>query len=103
MLYMLYIYIYAYIFIYMYTCMCVYIYIYTHTYGTLLGAHTSIGARGQGGDDWGVRTKILDFRGLDSSIILIVRAGILMPIGNFPEILSQGILVGIILVGRLGV
>ena len=46
---------------------------------------------------------ILDFRGFDSNIILILRAGILMPIGTFPEVLSKQILVGIILVGRLGV
>ena len=43
-------------------------------------------------------TKILDFRGFDSSIILISRGGIPRPIGNFPEISSQRILVG-----RLGV
>ena len=35
-------------------------------------------------------TKILDFRGFDSSIIIIiVRGGILMSIGNFLESLSQ--------------
>ena len=50
-----------------------------------------------------LRTKILDFRGFDSSRILIVRGGILMCVGNCPEVLSQRILVGIILVGRLGV
>ena len=49
-----------------------------------------------------LRTKILDFRGFDSSIILSIRGEILMPIGNFPEMLSPRILVGIILVGRLG-
>ena len=48
-------------------------------------------------------TKIKDFRGFYSGRILIVRGGILMSIGNFPEMLSQRILVGIILVGRLGV
>ena len=32
-----------------------------------------------------LRTKILDFRGFDSSIILIAREGILRPIGNIPE------------------
>ena len=32
-----------------------------------------------------LRTKILDFRGFDSSIILIVRGGIPRPVGNFPE------------------
>ena len=50
-----------------------------------------------------LRTKILDFRGFDSSRILSLRGGILMSIGNFPEVLSQGILEEIILVGRLGV
>ena len=50
-----------------------------------------------------LRTKILDFRGFDSSRILIPRGGILTSIGNFPEILNQAILVGIILAGRLGV
>ena len=50
-----------------------------------------------------LRAKILDFRGFDSSRILILRGGILMSIGNVPESLSQRILVGIILVGRLGV
>ena len=51
----------------------------------------------------GLRTKILDFRGFDSSIILILGAGILMSKGNYPEDLSQQVLVGMILVGRLGV
>ena len=45
----------------------------------------------------------MDFRGFDSSIILIQRGGILMSIGDLPECLSQAILVGIMLVGRLGV
>ena len=48
-------------------------------------------------------TNIVDFRGFDSSIILIVRGGILMSIGDFPECLSQAMLVGTMLVGRLGV
>ena len=50
-----------------------------------------------------LRTKMLDFRGFDSSRILCLRGGILMSRGNFPESLSQAILVGRILVGRLGV
>ena len=50
-----------------------------------------------------LRTTVLDFRGLDSSRILILRGGILMSIGNILESLSQAIVVGIILVGRLGV
>ena len=40
-----------------------------------------------------LRTKILDFRGFDSNIFLISRGGIPRPIGNFPESLSQRILV----------
>ena len=48
-------------------------------------------------------TNIADFRGFDSSIILIYRGGIVMSIGNWPESLSQAMLVGIILVGSLGV
>ena len=50
-----------------------------------------------------LRTKILDFRGFDSSRILISRGAILMSVGNFPESLSHRILAGTILVGRLGV
>ena len=50
-----------------------------------------------------LRTKILDFRGFYSSVILILRGGILMSIGSFSKSLSQRILVGIILVGRFGV
>ena len=50
-----------------------------------------------------LRSKILDFRGFDSIRILILRVGILMSIGDFPEMLSQQTLVGVILVGTLGV
>ena len=50
-----------------------------------------------------LRTEILDFRGFDSSRLLILRGGIPWPIGNYQESLSQRILVGNILVGRLGV
>ena len=50
-----------------------------------------------------LRTNIMDFSGFDSSIILIIRGGTRMSIGDFPESLSQAILVGIMLVGRLGV
>ena len=48
------------------------------------------------------QSKILDFRGFDSRRVLILRGGIFMPIGNFPESLSQAILVGIILGGGPG-
>ena len=50
-----------------------------------------------------VRTNIVGFRGFDSSMILILRGGIPMSIGDFPESLSRAILVGTMLVGRLGV
>ena len=48
-------------------------------------------------------TNIVDFGELDSSTLLIVRVGIPRPIGDFPESLTQAMLVGIMLVGRLGV
>ena len=48
-------------------------------------------------------SNIVDFRGFDSSIILIIRGGIPTYIGDFPESLSQAMLVGTILVERLGV
>ena len=49
-------------------------------------------------------TDIVDFRGFDSSIILILGGGIPRPVGNIPESLSQAMLVGVMLVvGRLGV
>ena len=47
-------------------------------------------------------TKILDFRWFDSSRILISRGGILGSIGDFPENLSQAVLVAIILAGSSG-
>ena len=48
-------------------------------------------------------TNIVDFRGVDSKIILSERGGILMSVGDFPESLSQAMLVGVMLGGRLGV
>ena len=48
-------------------------------------------------------TKILDFRGFDSSRFSISRVGIVTSKGSFQEMLSQHISVGIIIsVGRLG-
>ena len=47
-------------------------------------------------------TNIVDFGGFDSSIMLCLRGGILMSMGNFPESLSQAML-GVMLAGRLGV
>ena len=48
-------------------------------------------------------TTIMDFRGFDSDVIVILRVGIPRPLGNLPEASSQAILAGIILVGPLGV
>ena len=48
-------------------------------------------------------TNIVDFTGFDSSIMLNLRGGIPRPKGKFPETLNQAMLVGIMLVGRLGV
>ena len=45
-------------------------------------------------------TDIMDFRGFDPSIILSLRGGIPRPIGDFPESLTQSMLVGVMLVGR---
>ena len=41
-----------------------------------------------------IPTNLVDFGGFDSSIMLCLRGGILMSIGNFPESLSQAMLVG---------
>ena len=50
-----------------------------------------------------LRTKILDIGGFDSKVILQLRGDIFMSIGDSPENMSQRILAGRILVGRLGV
>ena len=42
-------------------------------------------------------TNIVDFRGFDSSTILNMRGGVPRPIGDFPESLSQAMLVGIMI------
>ena len=47
-------------------------------------------------------TNIVDFRGFDSSTILMLRDGILISIGEFPESLSRAMLVGVIReIGRI--
>ena len=46
-------------------------------------------------------TKIMDFRGFDSSRVLVLWGGVLMSMGNSPEMLSRRLLVGKVLVGRL--
>ena len=48
-------------------------------------------------------TNIVEFGGFDSSTILILRGGMLMSTGDFPEGLSRAMLVGVMLIGRLGV
>ena len=46
--------------------------------------------------------NIVDFRGFDSSTILVLRGGIPRPIGDSPESLSQAILVGCNISRRIG-
>ena len=46
-------------------------------------------------------TNIVNFRRFDSSTILCVRGEMFMSIGDFPECLSQAMLVGIMSLGRL--
>ena len=92
----------------MYIHIYIYIYIYIILQGDLcahaqgLLRHQEVRRGGHGATSYtaNFRTRILDFRGLDSSIVLISRGGIPRPIGNFPESLTRGILLGIILVGR---
>ena len=50
-----------------------------------------------------LRTNMMDFRGFDSCVISMLRGGILMSTGDFPEDSSQEMLVGVMLVGGLGV
>ena len=104
------------------TCISIYdhVYIYIYIYNYIMRQATchscavlaeprkaSLAARPAGCKRWSctanLRTQIVEFRGFDSSIILFLRGGIPRRIGNFLEVLSQEILVGIILVGRLGV
>ena len=53
-------------------------------------------------DTANLRTIIVDFGEFDSRIILIERGGILMSIGDFPESLSQTMLVGCNVSRRIG-
>ena len=98
---------YIYIYIYIHICILLYvslsislslhIYIYIYIY-------ISISRSSRRRSMANLRTTIMDFLGFDSSRIWIPRGGIPRPIGgNFPEILSQRILAGRFLVGRLGV
>ena len=87
------------VYIYIYNCIYIYIYICIHVYtyviyilNICIYVYTP-----------NLPTNIVDFRGFGSSIMLCLRVGILISKGNLPEYLSQAMLVGIILVGRLGV
>ena len=71
-----------------------------HVLQTLLGMGMSMNVTASTAN---LRANIMDFGGFYLSIILILRGGIPRLIGNFLESLSPAILVGIILVGRLGV
>ena len=69
------------IYIYIYTCIYIYIYIYIYTYTHILYNNNDNNNQGRewgkekrvttGEDTANLRTKIMDFRGFDSSIILI--------------------------------
>ena len=117
----IYIYIHTYIhtytynlYIYIYTYVCS-VYIYIHIIACTGGEHRDTQQGGGGVQRQGtrpalarrstssLRNKILDFRGLDSSRILICKGWNSHANRNFPEDLSQAILVGTISVGRLGV
>ena len=113
----IYIYIYTYIHTYIHTYMCIYIYTHTHVhmYGGLRHrGRFSASADGNpasprphqrllGGITPSPPIKSLGFEGFDSSRLLILRSGILMSIGDSLESLSRAMLVGTMLVGRLGV
>ena len=103
------------ILIYIYICIYIYIYVFGEA-GVSLRDHVAkpsfrrrraffpglgrTAAAGRAAPN--LPANIMDFRGFYSTLILILRCGIPRPIGNFPECLSQAILVGIMLVGRLG-
>ena len=75
----------------MYTCIC------SHVYVHIAPCHNIIASTP------GSPTNIVGFGGFDSSTMLILRGGILMSIGDFPESSSQAMLVCVMLVGGLGV
>ena len=104
----IYIYIYIYLFIFIYTYVWIWIYarIYTCTHIQTLTVQYDIDRLYEKHLTPNLPTNVVDFRGLDSSIILNLRGGIprhrdFLEIS--PEDLTQAMLVGIKLVGRLGV
>ena len=68
----IYTYVYMYIYIHIHTQVCIYIYIYIYMY-----THILCGSGESKLSTANPRTKIMDFGGFDSSMILIVRGGIL--------------------------
>ena len=92
-----------------YTCIhCIYVYVHSYspvplcTYWVFTSRTVearSLALHFPRGRTANLCTKILDFRGFDSSSILKLRGGMLTSIGHLSEILSQRILVGIISLG----
>ena len=125
----MYTHIHMYMYMYMYVYMCIYIYIYIHMsrprqeiVGLALqdtsaeGQALALASEALRNDKELVLEAIRQApgramsccalggppRGFDSSTILSLRGGILMPTGNFRKVSRQRILVGRTLVGRLG-
>ena len=67
---------------------CMYVYVYVYIYIYIYTAN--------------LRTNIMDVRGFDSTMILMLRGAILMSIGNFPEVLSQAMLVECNVIREIG-
>ena len=100
------VYIYIYIYSYTYTYIYIYIITYIHAYlAPATGTERPSGISAAGRARWKPResdeddtpnlpTNIVDIRGFDSSMMLNLRGGILMSVGDFPESLSQAMLVG---------
>ena len=74
--------------------------LYEHTQMTQANRHT---VNDNTSSTPNLPTNIVDFRGFESNIIFMLRGGIPRPTGDFLEIVSQAMLVGIMKVGRLGV
>ena len=79
-------------FYFMPICHIVYIYHIT-SYHVIVNSTYAVGA-GERYVTANLPTNIVDFRGFDSSIIFNLRCGILRPIGDLSESLSQAMLVG---------
>ena len=75
--------------------MCIHIYIYIYIYIYVFGGPEPSAVDQHLHHSWqataNLRTRILDFGGLDSIGILILEGGSVLSIGNLPERLSQAI------------